>query len=123
MGWLWFIPTFHMPQPPPEPSNEQRSADTLKGCLLLTKKDLDFPLGIGSAIVDVVIEMEWVVPTATNPTGHFEPPVDKTINQGRQDSEPGQSQLATVVQAVVGDAGAEVGGVRAALEGKQGVET
>ncbi|KAJ8475092.1 hypothetical protein ONZ45_g15731 [Pleurotus djamor] len=51
MGWFWFIPAFHMPPP-----GSQR--DTQK--LLLSRKEIDFPLGIGSAIVDVEVSLEWL---------------------------------------------------------------
>ncbi|KAG6853409.1 hypothetical protein C0991_004640 [Blastosporella zonata] len=47
MGWLWLVPTFHM-----APASEGPTK------LRLTRKELDFPLGLGSAIVDVEIEME-----------------------------------------------------------------
>ncbi|KAF8067782.1 hypothetical protein FPV67DRAFT_1669665 [Lyophyllum atratum] len=49
MGWLWFIPTFHM-------SPASSGPTTFR----LTRKELDFPLGLGSGIVDVEIQMEWV---------------------------------------------------------------
>ncbi|KAF7430287.1 Telomerase protein component 1 [Pleurotus ostreatus] len=48
MGWFWFIPTFHMGE----------FLGPAK--FTLSKKDIDFPLGIGSAILDVEILMEWV---------------------------------------------------------------
>ncbi|KAG5716158.1 Phosphatidylinositol-3,4,5-trisphosphate 3-phosphatase cnrN [Termitomyces sp. T112] len=49
MGWLWLIPTFHM-MPPSEGSTKLR----------LRRKELDFPLGLGSAIVDVELDIEWL---------------------------------------------------------------
>lgn len=48
MGWFWFIPAFHTSESP-GPVN-----------FTLSRKDIDFPLGIGSAILDVEILMEWV---------------------------------------------------------------
>ncbi|KAH9916723.1 phosphatases II [Epithele typhae] len=51
MGWFWFIPTFHMPHP--------RDANTQQTTLTLTRKELDFPLGIGANIIDVAVSMEW----------------------------------------------------------------
>lgn len=48
MGWFWFIPTFH--------ASEFPEAATF----ILSRKDIDFPLGIGSSISDVEILMEWV---------------------------------------------------------------
>ncbi|KAG6909919.1 hypothetical protein DXG01_014439 [Tephrocybe rancida] len=50
MGWLWLVPTFHMAPVSDGPTK-----------LRLTRKELDFPLGLGSAIIDVEIEMEWLV--------------------------------------------------------------
>lgn len=50
MGWLWFIPLFHMPL------SLSSTQDTTR--FLLTRKELDFPLGVGSAIVDVEISLE-----------------------------------------------------------------
>ena len=48
MGWLWFIPAFHFAQ------------GVKKKQWKLTRKELDFPLGVGSDIIDVEIEMERV---------------------------------------------------------------
>ncbi|KAF8316846.1 hypothetical protein DL93DRAFT_2077655 [Clavulina sp. PMI_390] len=48
MGWFWFVPTFHMK------SNEVNPVH-----LNLPKSAIDFPLGPGSWIVDVDVEMEW----------------------------------------------------------------
>jgi len=56
MGWLWFIPTFHMPQPPPQTASEVPAPIHFK----LTRKEIDFPVGIGSWIVDLDIEMQWL---------------------------------------------------------------
>ncbi|KAL6300793.1 hypothetical protein BKA93DRAFT_739805 [Sparassis latifolia] len=50
MAWFWFIPAFHMPQP-------QSGGQDAR--MLLSKKEIDFPLGIGSSIVDVEVAMEW----------------------------------------------------------------
>ena len=46
MGWFWFVPTFHFAQ------GEKKKR------WKLTRKELDFPLGLGSDIIDVEIEME-----------------------------------------------------------------
>ena len=51
MGWLWFIPTFHMSQPPSMTHPPTK--------LVLTRKELDFPLGVGEGILDVEITLEW----------------------------------------------------------------
>lgn len=49
MGWFWFVPTFHM-----------KPGGTSVVHLHLTRKELDFPLGAGSWILDVDVAMEWV---------------------------------------------------------------
>ena len=49
MGWTWFIPIFHVPQP-------LSAKGTTR--FLLTRKELDFPLGVGSAIADVEISLQ-----------------------------------------------------------------
>ncbi|RDX54610.1 phosphatases II [Lentinus brumalis] len=51
MGWFWFIPTFHMHHPR-GPGNESAT-------FVLTRKELDFPVGIGANIIDVSVSMEW----------------------------------------------------------------
>ncbi|KAB5590839.1 Ptenb protein [Ceratobasidium theobromae] len=58
MGWMWFIPAFHMTEGGPEST------------IQLTRKDVDFPLGVGAWIegVEIVltrIEDESVEPTST----------------------------------------------------------
>ncbi|KAF8499993.1 phosphatases II [Gautieria morchelliformis] len=55
MGWLWFVPAFYMPQPLPRADDVPQSTH-----IRLSRKDVDFPLGIGSWIVDIDIEIEWV---------------------------------------------------------------
>jgi phosphatidylinositol-3,4,5-trisphosphate 3-phosphatase and dual-specificity protein phosphatase PTEN len=56
MGWLWFVPAFHMPQPLPRTADDVPQSAHLR----LSRKDVDFPLGLGSWIVDIDIEMAWV---------------------------------------------------------------
>ncbi|KAF7323923.1 Phosphatases II [Mycena kentingensis (nom. inval.)] len=71
IGWAWFVPTFHMDQPPP--SSAAPSSASTTGSIssassppptkfTLERKQMDFPIGLGSALVDVDIEMEWVRP-------------------------------------------------------------
>ncbi|KAK0240302.1 phosphatases II [Armillaria nabsnona] len=57
MGWIWFIPIFHMPPPPS--TSDARDAPTVS-TFRLTRKDLDFPLGIGSSILDMEVTLEWL---------------------------------------------------------------
>lgn len=56
MGWIWFIPAFHIPQPPTSTLNDVPQTTHIRFC----RKDVDFPLGIGARIIDIDIEMEWV---------------------------------------------------------------
>ncbi len=62
MGWFWFIPTFHMPHPIPSSASEKTAPTHFK----LSRKEVDFPLGIGSHLVDVDIEMEWIARGESN---------------------------------------------------------
>jgi len=55
MGWFWFVPAFHFAE------GERRKK------WKLTRKELDFPLGVGSDIVDVEIDMESVGETLAEP--------------------------------------------------------
>ncbi|KAJ4466927.1 hypothetical protein C8J55DRAFT_439273 [Lentinula edodes] len=63
MGWLWFIPTFHMSQPPPYSNLSQPQPSNISSKLVLQRKELDFALGIGSSIIDVEISLEWLKET------------------------------------------------------------
>ncbi|KAI3621455.1 ptenb protein [Moniliophthora roreri] len=111
MGWLWLIPAFHM----------SANFDE-KTVLKLTRKELDFPLGIGKDIIDVEIRLEWVpsapmtspgAPIAEQGTTLMEPPdrKDALSPQGKS------NMLASAVQGVA--AGDTVGGVRGVVEARQ----
>ncbi len=52
MGRFWFIPTFHMLDNP-------RGSAQQGTTFVLTRKQLDFPVGIGAHIIDVAVSMEW----------------------------------------------------------------
>ncbi|KAF7289897.1 Phosphatases II [Mycena indigotica] len=58
IGWAWFVPTFHMNQPHPSSSTDINAPSPTK--FTLKRKQMDFPIGLGSSLVDVEIEMEWV---------------------------------------------------------------
>lgn len=86
MGWLWFIPTFHMSQEEP----------TTK--FVLTRKEIDFPLGIGSGIIDVEIALEWLKDTDAEVV---QPPARMGSEEEKahgMEAEP--SGLAATVQAI-----------------------
>ncbi|KAI0764871.1 phosphatases II [Fomes fomentarius] len=57
MGWFWFIPTFHMLE-------HSRGSAEESATFVLTRKELDFPVGIGAHIIDVTVSMEWCSDTA-----------------------------------------------------------
>jgi phosphatidylinositol-3,4,5-trisphosphate 3-phosphatase/dual-specificity protein phosphatase PTEN len=51
-GWFWFIPAFHLPEQTLSPIHPTTH-------FLLRRKEVDFPLGVGEALIDIDIEMEW----------------------------------------------------------------
>jgi phosphatidylinositol-3,4,5-trisphosphate 3-phosphatase/dual-specificity protein phosphatase PTEN len=55
MGWMWFIPCFHLEQPP--------SRDAPKTVITLTRSEVDFPLGFGALLVDVELTLGWDLDT------------------------------------------------------------
>ncbi|KAI0076508.1 phosphatases II, partial [Panus rudis PR-1116 ss-1] len=102
MGWFWFIPTFHMPHP--------RSAGE-STTLRLSKKEIDFPVGIGANIIDVEVKMEWAPEVADV--------VSPPARQGSQESREGKGEpsgLAATVKAVA------AGDIREMAEVKQAAE-
>lgn len=103
MGWFWFIPTFHMPHP--------RSSAPEPTTWVLTKKDIDFPLGVGSSIVDVSVTMQWC------PEGEddLEPPVRTgSVDSVQGNGEPSGTTMATLQAATSGQMGVMVEAKQAA---------
>ncbi|KAL0069598.1 Telomerase protein component 1 [Marasmius tenuissimus] len=92
MGWLWFVPTFHMPQPPP--TNGHPSEPTT---IKLTRKELDFPLGVGSSIVDVEITLEWVTRADND---RVQPPAVATPAEEKEEGRSEPMGLTAAAQAV-----------------------
>lgn len=62
MGWFWFIPTFHLPHPRGQAGQAGQGSG-----ITLTRKELDFPVGIGKNILDVSVSLEWVPEDARVP--------------------------------------------------------
>jgi phosphatidylinositol-3,4,5-trisphosphate 3-phosphatase/dual-specificity protein phosphatase PTEN len=95
MGWLWFIPAFHMPTPPAGSEQPEKTKFVLK------RKEIDFALGIGSSIIDVEISLEWLKETDAE---RVQPPArldsDGEKAQGIDDAPTG---IAAAVQAVTAD--------------------
>jgi phosphatidylinositol-3,4,5-trisphosphate 3-phosphatase/dual-specificity protein phosphatase PTEN len=58
MGWIWLIPIFHMPHPPP---TVQDAHGAMAQTIRFSRKEVDFSIGLGAGIVDVEISLEWVV--------------------------------------------------------------
>ncbi|KAJ7145364.1 phosphatases II [Mycena crocata] len=109
--WLWFVPAFHMPQPPPTGSEQpQRTTFTL------TRKEVDFPLGVGSALLDVAIEMEWL---QTTDGEAVQPPARQTSADSEKEgtAEPAPGGIAATVEAAVGG-----GNLKDIIEAKQAAD-
>jgi len=98
MGWFWFIPAFHFAQ------GEKRKK------WMLTRKELDFPLGVGGDIVDVEIEMERVDETLAEPPARV-----SSIDSRAGNGEP-SSTVANVAHTFVS------GDVEDVVKTKQAVE-
>lgn len=86
MGWFWFIPAFHF-------AEGERSKKWK-----LARKDLDFPLGVGSDIVDVEVEMERVDETMAEPPARV-----SSIESRAGKGEPGSSVVNAAHSFVSGD--------------------
>ena len=98
MGWFWFIPAFHVA--------EGEEVKKWK----LTRKELDFPLGVGSDIVDVEVEMERVDETLG------EPPARVSSLESRAGMGEPSSSVVNVAHSLVS------GDVEDALRTRQAVE-
>lgn len=105
LGWLWFIPQFHMPPDSTEPVH-----------LTFEKKDIDFPLGIGSNIINVEVVMEQV-PSAQAAKEEVQPPPRATTVEAEEGVKSEPVGLAATVQAVA--AAPNLGSI---VEAKQAAE-
>jgi phosphatidylinositol-3,4,5-trisphosphate 3-phosphatase and dual-specificity protein phosphatase PTEN len=105
MGWFWFIPTFHMTHP--RPSSDTDTPVTFH----LTRKEIDFPLGIGSNIIDVEVTMKWCAESADV----LSPPSRQESTKSG-DTDPDGSATAAV-QSAIGGTGQ--GAVEAAQVGSE----
>ncbi|CCM04740.1 uncharacterized protein FIBRA_06929 [Fibroporia radiculosa] len=103
MGWFWFIPAFHMPRP--------GSAAGPSATLALQRKEVDFPIGIGSNIIDVAVSMEWVLEGAQA----LEPP----SREGSLASRQGRGEPAGIASSLHA---ATAGDFRRVVESKQAAE-
>jgi len=55
MGWLWLIPAFHLPEP-----SSGTTTGTRIHTLRFARSQLDFALGPGTAIHQVIIQLEEI---------------------------------------------------------------
>lgn len=88
MTWLWIIPAFLLP---PLPTNSSSNPDPVT--LTFDKSDCDFPIGLGSDIIDVQMTFQQIMPDTPS-----EPPP----RQGSEDSDDLKLKRAGVVGNVVG---------------------
>jgi len=97
LGWFWFIPAFHI-------SAEQNNV------LKLTRKEVDFPLGLGSGLIDVEVSLE----RCEEP--YVEPPsrVDSVGSEEGKGEPPGA--IGNAVEAIA------TGNIGGAVETKQAAE-
>ncbi|KAJ7151115.1 phosphatases II [Mycena filopes] len=109
MCWLWFVPAFHMPQPPPTNGGTPPPATKFT----LTRKEVDFPLGVGSALVDVEIEMEWL--RGADSEG-VQPPARQTSADSEEGAMGEPAGIAATIEAVT------AGNIADAVEAKQAAE-
>lgn len=59
LGWAWFIPAFHLPEPIP--------TTTRTHTLRFPRTQIDFPLGPGQAVQEIVIKLEEIPVTDAAP--------------------------------------------------------
>jgi phosphatidylinositol-3,4,5-trisphosphate 3-phosphatase/dual-specificity protein phosphatase PTEN len=90
MGWIWFIPAFHMPE-----LSFASGQQTAK--FFLTRKEVDFPLGIGSGILDVEICLEWLRPTDTE---LVQPPARLSSQEEEAQGKSGEPSGVAAVHAI-----------------------
>ncbi|KAL5514191.1 hypothetical protein ACEPAG_2279 [Sanghuangporus baumii] len=106
MGWFWFIPAFHMPS---APQSSTATAEQPPGSnithFVVTRKEVDFPIAAGAALVDVDVSLEWIVPGADSEVDRRGPPKTQTSEDSAkgEGGEPGSGLLAGI-QAAVSDA-------------------
>ncbi|KAF7336087.1 Phosphatases II [Mycena sanguinolenta] len=105
--WLWFIPAFHMPPQPAGNTLQPPTKFTLK------RKEVDFPVGVGSALIDVEMEMEWL---RTTDSEAIQPPARQTSADSAAGEKAEPAGLAATVEAIT------AGNITDAVEAKQAAE-
>jgi len=139
MGWIWLVPAFHLPYPKTTPNDNGNNSGTstpTQSTIHLTRKDVDFPIGLGAGIVDVELSFEWITPSDVHQRAAAIASPEKRDEVANVLSEPlahadtGSSMdeptvmAATLGGAVDGTGGGSVGGglVRNIVETKQGAK-
>ncbi|OCF33832.1 hypothetical protein I317_01324 [Kwoniella heveanensis CBS 569] len=56
LGWAWMIPAFHLPEPPADGGSSDKRTHTL----YFPRSQVDFPLGPGQSIHQIVVRLEEV---------------------------------------------------------------
>jgi phosphatidylinositol-3,4,5-trisphosphate 3-phosphatase/dual-specificity protein phosphatase PTEN len=84
MGWIWFIPCFHLPQPP--------SPNGQKTNFKLMNNEIDFPLGVGATLVDVELNLGWDLGTIEDKA-----PRESEMSQTDKPREPGATGVLAAV--------------------------
>ncbi|KAJ7234611.1 hypothetical protein B0H12DRAFT_1212542 [Mycena haematopus] len=100
-------PRFHMPQQPLGSTPQPPTKFTLK------RKEVDFPLGVGSALIDVEMEMEWL---RTTESEAVQPPARQTSAESVEGEKAEPAGLAATVEALA------AGNIADAVEAKQAAE-
>jgi len=88
-----------MPQPP--------ASSTSTAKLLLSKTEIDFPLGVGSSIIDVEISLEWLKPSDAEsvqpPARPSATPQESQLGEGTTGGSEPAGVAATVQSVAAGD--------------------
>jgi phosphatidylinositol-3,4,5-trisphosphate 3-phosphatase/dual-specificity protein phosphatase PTEN len=79
----------------------------------LKRKEVDFPLGLGSALIDVEIEMEWL---RTTDSEAVQPPARQTSAESAEAGSEEPAGIAATIEAVA------AGNIADAVEVKQAAE-
>ncbi|KIM31148.1 hypothetical protein M408DRAFT_327440 [Serendipita vermifera MAFF 305830] len=89
MGWLWFVPLFHLQQPPSQKG--QRTTVVLK------RSDVDFPLGYGALLIDIELTLGWDIETHDE-----ELPLQPERSESGSQKEPTTAAVLTALEGNVG---------------------
>lgn len=106
LGWFWFIPVFHMPPPPSSTAASAKYTPSANvSHFALSRKQVDFPIAAGAALVGVDVSLEWVIPGVETRADGREPPKTQT-SEGSAKGEGGEpsSGILAGIQTAISDA-------------------